>query len=95
MKMTQRELDGMSTSQLDAAGLQARMGSGPDAWNLADQLKAEAKLRIATASASRHATVRRDTTCTDKIDRHAERPNHRIYDAIRDTDESHDALMTD
>ena len=95
MMMTQRELDGMSTSQIEQAALQARMGSGPDSWNLADQLKAEATRRIAAECARRHATVRSDTTCTDMDDRHAERPNHRIYDALRDMDERHDALMTD
>ena len=84
----------MSIDQLDAAALQARMGSGPDSWDLADKLKAEATRRIAAESASRHATVRRDTTCTDMADRHAERPNHRIYDALRDMDERHDAMMT-
>ena len=85
----------MSISQLDQAAREARMGSGPDAWNLADQYKAEATRRIAAGSASRHATVRRDTTCTDRAERHAERPNHRIYDALRDMDERHDDLMTD
>ena len=70
------------------------MGSGPDAWGLADQFKAEATRRIA-AGASRHETVRNDTTCTDMADRHRERPNRRIYDALRDMNERHDALMTD
>ena len=88
-------MDKMSIRQLDAAAQLARMGSGPDAWDLADQYKAEATRRIAAEDASRHAKVRRDTTCTDMADRHAERPNHRIYDALRDMDKRHDALMTD
>ena len=71
------------------------MGSGPESWDLADMYKAEATRRIAAEADSRHATVRNDTTCTDMADRHAERPNHRIYDAISDMDERHDALMTD
>ena len=95
LMMTQREMDAMSTQQLDRAASQARMGGGPDAWAAADRLQAESKRRIAAESAERHATVRRDTTCTDKADRPRERPNHRIYDAIRDMDRRHDALMTD
>ena len=89
------DMDRMSISQLDAAALQARMGSGPEDWNLADMYKAEATRRIAAEAASREATVRRDTTCTDMTDRHAKRPNRRIYDALRDIDERHDDLMTD
>ena len=71
------------------------MGSNPDSWWLADMFKAEATRRIAAEDDSRQAKVRRDTTCTDQADRPRERPNHRIYDAIRDMDRRHDAMMTD
>ena len=85
----------MSDRALDRAALQARMSSNPDSWALADMYKAEATRRIAAEDAKRQAKVRRDTSCTDAADRPRERPNHRIYDAIRDMDRRHDALMTD
>ena len=92
----QEELDAMTTNELDRAARQARgMGGGPDYWNLADQLKAEYNRRLKVEAEARLETVRRDTTCTDNADRHDERPNHRIYDALRDLDERHDDLMTD
>ena len=96
IEMTQTELDGMSTlparRRLHARRAWAAVRT-PGTWPI--KLKAEVTRRIAVESASRHATVRRATACTDKTDRLASRPNHRIYDALRDMDERHDALMTD
>ena len=93
--MTKTEMSGMSINQLDQAAREARMGSGPEAWALADQYKAEWKRRLTAGAVARQAKVLGDTRCTDATDRHAERPNHRIYDALRDMDKRHDDLMTD